>query len=61
MRNNNNGSVFTEYVVVLLVLSLVVYLAVVGDTDESDPSGVQPLVEAVHDRQQSFVDAVLEP
>lgn len=63
MRKNNKGSVFTEYVVVMLALSLGVYFALVGNSGEPDPtpSGVQPLVEAVHERQQSFVDSVLAP
>lgn len=61
MKTRNNGSVFTEYTVVLLVCALGIYFAFVGNSDEPDPSAIPPLVEAVHDRQASFVDSILQP
>lgn len=61
MRIKNKGSVFTEYIVVLLVCSLGIYFAFVGNNDEPDATGIPPLVEAVHDRQSTFVDSILQP
>ncbi len=60
MRTKQKGSVFTEYVVVLFFCALGIYFGLVGG-DEEDPNQVQPLVDALHDRQGSFIDSVLQP
>lgn len=63
MKKKAAGSVFTEYIVVCLFCSLAIYFALVGNSGEDDPTGASapPLVQAVHDRQTSFIDSVLAP
>lgn len=60
MKNRTKGSVQVEYIVVMAFCALGIYFGLVGG-DEQDTSEIKPLVNAVHDRQTDFINAVLQP
>lgn len=60
MKNRTKGNVQIEYIVVMFFCALGIYFGLVGG-DDHNPSEIKPLVIAVHDRQNDFIDAVLQP
>lgn len=58
MKKKHKGSVISEFIVVTAFFSLVAYFALVGGDEEAV---VPSVVDALHDRQDVFVDRILAP